>query len=167
MRPIVFADRKKRDMSPRWDIDQKNLLVKLWKRKKSFADIACEVNELIHVKAHEGGYNVAPTRTARAVAIQCGKLGFITEDKLHEWEEEQQKALRRDRYAGLRQARAETMRRDGSVCAICKSDSELEFAHVVPFSHTRKNRRMSLSRFVDSTTASLTGGSTGVSRLCT
>ena len=140
MRPVKFAHKKKRYMSPRWDDDQRRLLVKLWEAEESFEDIACEVNKLIHIRAQAGGSDITPRRTAKAVAMQCVKLGFITQNELQRWEKDYRKALRRDRYAGLRQARAEILQRDGSACAICESCMELEFAHVVPFSLTRKNR---------------------------
>ena len=139
MRLVRFAHKKKRHMSPRWDDDQRKLLVQLWKAGSSFEDIAREVNELLRVKGQADGFDIVPDRTARAVAYQCVKLGFMTLEQLKLWEKERQITLRRDRYTGLRQSRSEVLQRDGAVCVICHSDIELEYAHVIPFSKTRNN----------------------------
>lgn len=136
---IRFAHQKKRSMPTRWDDDQKRLLAELWKDGSSFEDIASAVNDLIRAKAHTGGFNLIPTRTARAVAVQCSKLGLISREALTQWERQQRESLRIDRYTGLRQTRVEVLQRDGSTCVICRSSSELEFAHVIPFSLTRRN----------------------------
>ncbi len=126
-------------MPARWDNEQKELLMKLWKKHKSFDEIACAINDHNSLKAKLNGFDIIPHRTPRAVAIQCKKLGFISGEELVEWEKKEVEAKRKTRANNRYPTRKEVFARDKNKCVVCNATKDLKFAHIIPFEKTRQN----------------------------
>lgn len=126
-------------MPTRWDGEQRELLLKLWKKPKSFNEIASAVNDLNRLRAKQNGFDIIPHRTARAVAIQCQKLGLISVQERVEWEEKEVETRKKARANNRYPIRKEVFARDLNMCVVCKVNKNLEFAHIIPFEETRRN----------------------------
>jgi len=135
----VTLDFKKKHMPTRWDDEQKRLLVHLFQAGKTFEEITSAVNNLISHQAKIGRFDWVPLRTAKAVAIQCERIGLITSSELKSWEESQARSLRKDRACNRHPVRTAVFARDDNKCVICGRTEELELAHIIPFVKTREN----------------------------
>lgn len=130
---------KRKGLSVQWSSDEKELLTRLWTDAHPFEEIAQAVNELNRGKLRGPRGLCIPKRSARAVAIQCVKLGLISQNAAREWELRYTLSVRHDRQRDRYKVRKAVFKRDGNKCKLCGKSATLEFAHVVSFDETRTN----------------------------
>jgi len=129
---------KKKWKSIRWDKDEKQIVLSLFKENKSFEEISIAVNDYLHSLQ----YDVVPKRTPIAVAYQCLYLGLITVEQSESYIKEYKNKLLKDRTRGIYSAKKKVLERDGNKCVVCGSDQKLEYCHLISFRITRKNEEM-------------------------
>ena len=128
---------KKKFMPIRWSDKEKEILLSLFKEKKTFEEISVAVNSYLYTLKDE--YEFINIRTPVSVAYQCRDLKLITKAKLESFIKRYTKKIIKDRRRNIYAARKRVLERDGKVCIVCNSPGKLTYCHIIPFRDTRKN----------------------------
>jgi hypothetical protein len=132
----MSLEAKKKFMSPRWTEKENEIVISLFKERKSFEEISIVVNN--HLRTFLNQYEFINVRTPIAIAWQCRKLKLIAKARLENYIKRYSGKVIKDRRRDIYSVRKRVFERDGKICIICNSNEELTYCHLIPFRKTRK-----------------------------